>query len=48
MNGMKYYKEDVDFILKNYEMMATFHYDRLYFQKPRIGNELEISVFRKK
>lgn len=46
--NMKYYKEDVDFILKNYEMMATFHYDRLYFQKPRIGNELEISVFRKK
>ena len=45
---MKYYKEDVDFILKNYEMMAIFHYDRLYFKKPRIGNELEISFFRKK
>lgn len=46
--NMKYYQEDAYFILNNYELVETFHYDRLYFQKPKIGNDLEISIFRRK
>ena len=46
--NMKYYQDDVYFILNNYELVETFHYDRLYFRKPKIGNNLEISVFRRK
>ena len=46
--NMKYYDEDAKFILNNYELVDSLHYDRLYFHHPRIGNELEILFFRRK
>ena len=46
--NMRYYKEDAYFILNNYELVEVFHYDRLYLKKPRIGNDLEISIYRRK
>lgn len=46
--NMRYYDEDAKFILNNYELVDSLHYDRLYFHHPRIGNELEILFFRRK
>lgn len=46
--NMKYYEEDAKFMLTKYELVDSLHYDRLYFHHPRIGNELEILLFRRK
>ena len=46
--NMKYYDNDASFILDNYELVDSLHYDRLYFNRPRIGNDLEILFFRRK
>ena len=46
--SMKCYPEDVTFILNNYELVQTIHYDRLYFQKIKIGNEFDICLYSRK
>ena len=36
------------FVCSYYELMDSFQYDRLYFTKPRIGENFEISLYRRK
>lgn len=44
----RYYPDDVAFILENYELLYYFHYDRTYFQKPKIGVDFDVQFFRHK
>lgn len=45
---MKYYPEDIYFIQKNYELCCEFNYDRIYLNKPRIGNKFQVYLCRRK
>ena len=44
----KYNKYDIMFIMENYDLSCSFHYDKLYFKKPRIGEEMDIHLYRRK
>lgn len=44
----KYEKEDVYYILDAYEMAGSFHYDKLYFHTPYIGDEFDVYLYRRK
>ena len=42
------YDYDIHFIRNNYELVHQFHYDRLYFQHPKIGKSFNVCFFRRK
>lgn len=44
----RYNKNDVYFILDNYDLSCSFHYDKLYFKKPHVGEEMMIHLYRRK
>ena len=44
----KYYQSDAYYILNNYELIHSFIYDRLYFNKPKIGQKFEVCLYRRK
>lgn len=44
----KYEKEDVLYILDAYEEACSFHYDKLYFQTPHVGDEFDVYLYRRK
>lgn len=44
----RYNKDDIYFILENYELSCSFHYDKLYFEKPRFGEEMDICLYHRK
>ena len=46
-NG-RYNKYDVMFIRENYDLSCSFHYDKLYFKKPRIGEEMHVHLYRRR
>lgn len=43
-----YKTNDVDFIMKNYELSCSFHYDMEYFQKDDNGDDFEVCFYRRK
>lgn len=42
-----YEDDDLSYILENYEIAYTFHHDRIYHHKPKIGEEFDIYLFRR-
>ena len=44
----KYNKYDYLFILNSYDLVCSFHYEKLYIEKPRIGEEMDIHLYRRK
>lgn len=44
----KYEKEDVYYILEAYDMACSFHYDKLYFHTPHVGDEFDVYLYRRK
>ena len=47
-NEMKCYPDDIAFIQNNYDLCCEFHYDRVFLDKPRIGNEFQVYLYRRK
>ena len=43
-----YIKEDAIFIMKHYDLVCSFQYNNLYFEKPRIGETFEVGLYRRK
>jgi len=43
-----YYKEDVYFILDNYELECDFQYDSRYLEKPPVGQSFQVCLYRRK
>ena len=43
-----YKTNDVNFILKNYDLSCSFHYDMDYFQKDGKGDDFEVCFYRRK
>ena len=45
----RYYpKEDAYFILNNYDLCYEFPHERVYLKKPRIGQEFQVYLYRRK
>lgn len=42
------YESDAIFILKNYDFVDRFYYDRIYLKSPRIGNEFTVTLLRRR
>jgi len=43
-----YSDDDAYFILDHYDEMCSFEHDRVYFEKPMIGNRLIVYIYRRK
>ena len=43
-----YEKQHVSFILKNYELSCSFHYDKRFFKKLHFGDEFDVYLYRRK
>ena len=43
-----YDKYDIMFMLKNYDLVYSFHYDKLYFEKPHIGEDAYVYLYRRR
>ena len=41
-------KDDVYFILENYDMSCSFHYDKRFFKNLRFGDEFDVYLYRRK
>ena len=44
----KYLSDDARFIAARYEWVCSFQHDKLYWDKPTIGENIEISLYRRK
>lgn len=44
----KYYQNDIYYILENYDLSCSFHYDRMYCKKFNLGEEFDIFLYRRK
>lgn len=44
----QYKKDDVDFIMENYELSCSFHYDKRFFISRQFGDDFDVSLFRRK
>ena len=44
----KYDEEDAYYVLGAYEEACSFHYDKLYFRTPYIGDEFDVYLYRRK
>lgn len=42
------YTSDAQFILEHYELIGLFQYNRIYWKQPRVGNEFDVYLFRRK
>lgn len=42
------YTSDAQFILENYELVCHFHYDRIFWRQPKVGNEFEVCLYHRK
>lgn len=42
------YTSDAQFVLEHYELVCQFHYDRLYWKRPRVGHEFEVCLYHRK
>ena len=42
----QYLDEDVEFVLENYELSCSFHYD--YYEKPKISDGFDVHLYRRK
>ena len=45
---MPYIKEDAHYIAENYDLVCSFPYDRVYWRKPKIGEEFDVYLYRRK
>ena len=43
-----YFKNDAYFILNNYDLYCEFTYDNTYLKKPKIGNNNQVYLYRRK
>ncbi len=43
-----YDKYDVMYILKNYDLAYSFHYDKLYFKKPHVREEIVVYLYHRR
>lgn len=50
MISWEYYftDSDADFILSNYDEIHSFEHNRVYFEKPKVGNCFTVHLFRRK
>lgn len=44
---MSHYSNDIDFIHNNYELHCELNYDRLYLNRPRIGQAFKVCLYRR-
>lgn len=44
----QYKKDDVDFIMENYELSCSFHYDKRFFISRQFGDDFDVCLFRRK
>ena len=44
----RYFKDDFMFILENYDLYCSFRYDKRYFEKPRIGDDMDVYLYCRK
>lgn len=40
--------EDASFIVNNYDLCCEFEYNKLYFEKPKVGEAFKVYVYRRK
>ena len=43
-----YTKEDAYFVINNYDLYCEFDHDRMYLQKPKIGQTFRVYLYRRK
>ncbi len=44
----QYKKEDANFIIENYELSCSFHYDKRFFSSRQFGDDFDVCLYRRK